>query len=126
MPAAADAWLLAPELRDDDVCRRRAEPSGWPSRVSVHHFMARSIREFLTPIVRTPRTAIYLRNGEPPEVGDVIVQRPRGMQGMSAAERRANARPRTRLGAVREYFYRSDRRDDAGVFASRRFFTQED
>lgn len=112
VPAAADAWLLA--LRSygtrtfaevaADAIQLAAE--GFP----VHHFMARSIREFLgTYQLHPTNAAVYLRAGQPPQVGEVIVQPDLAvtLRGMVEAERRAGARGReAAIDAVRDHFYR--------------------
>ena len=112
VPAAADAWLLALRnygtLRFSDVAADaiRLAEGGFP----VHHFMAHSIRTFLEGYRRHPTNReIYLRNGEAPQVGDVIVQRDLAttLRAMCEAEERGRARTREQgLDAVRDYFYR--------------------
>jgi len=112
VPAAADAWLLA--LRNYGTMRFgevaadaiRLADGGFP----VHHFMAHSIKTLVESYRRHPTNReIFLRNGDAPAVGDVIVQRDlaRTLRAMCEAEERARGRTREQaLDAVRDYFYR--------------------
>jgi len=111
VPSAADSWLLALRnygtKRFADVVENaiRVADGGFP----VHHFMARSIRGFLDGYRAHPvNREIYLRNGEPPEVGDVIVQRDLAatLRAMADAEQRARGTREHAIDAVRDYFYR--------------------
>jgi len=111
MPAAADAWLLALRnygtMRFADVAADaiRFAADGFP----VHHFMTHSIRGFIDNYRAYPvNREIFLRNGEPPEVGDVIVQRDLAatLRAMAEAEGRARGTREQGIDAVRDYFYR--------------------
>ena len=71
--------------------------------------MAHSIGGFLEQFRKHPvNREIYLRNGNPPAVGDVIVLRELGatLRAMAEAEQRARGTREQGIDAVRDYFYR--------------------
>ena len=134
VPAAADAWLSA--LRNygtmrfsevaTDAIRLAAE--GFP----VHHFMAHSLMTMVEGYRRYPTNrAIYLKNGEPPQVGDIVVQSDLATTLRALCEAEERARPRTReqgLDAVRDYFYRGPIAKAMVEFSRRNggFFSEDD
>ena len=134
VPAAADAWLVALRnygtMRFSDVATDaiRLAEEGFP----VHHFMARSIKTFLEGYRRHPTNrAIYLRGGEPPQVGDVLVQRDLAGTLRALCEAEGLARARTReqgIDAVRDYFYRGPIAGAMVEFSRRHggFFSEDD
>jgi len=137
VPAAAAAWLLA--LRNygtmrfgevaADAISLAAE--GFP----VYHFMARSIQTNVAGYRKYPvNREVYLRDGNAPEVGSVIVQRDLAatLRAMAEVEERAHVGGRERaLDAVRDYFYRGPiakamvkfSQDHGGLFAQEDFET---
>ncbi len=134
IPSAADAWLLT--LRDYGT-RRFGEVAADAIRLAedgfpVHHFMASSIREFLATYRAHPANReIYLRNGEPPRVGDVIIQQDLAatLRAMVEAERQAAGLSRERaIDAVRDYFYRGPIGKTMATFAQAHggLLTEED
>ncbi len=111
VPSAADAWLSALRQYGTKTFGEVAESAiriahdGFP----VHHFMARSIAGFLNNYRAHPMNReIYLRGGEAPKVGDVIVQHELGatLQAMADAERKARGTREQGIDAARDYFYR--------------------
>jgi gamma-glutamyltranspeptidase/glutathione hydrolase len=134
VPAAADAWLVALSnygtMRFSDVAADaiRLAEDGFP----VHHFMAHSIKTFLDGYRRHPTNrAIYLRNGEPPQVGDVIVQHDLAKTLRALCDVEDGSRGGTReqaIDAVRDYFYRGPIARTMVEFSRRNggFFTEDD
>jgi gamma-glutamyltranspeptidase/glutathione hydrolase len=110
VPAAAAAWLTA--LRDYgtmtfeqvSASARRYAAEGFP----VHTFMRHAIQSFIHVYRRYPENArLYLRDGEPPAVGEVIRQPELAatLEEMARVERSASGREQG-IDAVLDHFYR--------------------
>ena len=133
VPSAPAAWLSAlrrygtktfGEVASDAI---RIARDGFP----VHHFMARSIRGFLNNYRAHPMNReIYLRNGEPPEMGDVIVQRDLAetLRAMADAERKTRGTREDGIDAAQDYFYRGPIAKAMVAYSRTHggFFTEED
>ncbi|MBX6342594.1 MAG: gamma-glutamyltransferase, partial [Thermomicrobiaceae bacterium] len=124
-PGAADAWLTAlaryGTLSFEEVVAPAIElcEAGFPVYPSLH----RNIAKEADVLRRWPSTAaIFLPGGEPPAVGDVLVQRDlaRTFRRMVEAERAAAGRGRVAgIEAARDRFYRGDIAQEIAEFVTR-------
>ena len=113
VPAAADAWITA--LREFGTMSF-AEVASYPIKLAkegypVHNFQAYYLREYLLDDYRSwPTNAeIYLSDGDPPEVGDVLIQRALGqtLETIAQEEQRFAAESREKgLTAARDLIYK--------------------
>jgi gamma-glutamyltranspeptidase/glutathione hydrolase len=113
-PGAPDAWITALErfgtMRLADVTEDAITLAerGFP----MHHFMASNLREGAEQMRQWASSAsIFLPGGQPPEAGEVFVQKDLGrtMRRLVAAEASARAASREAgLEAARDLFYRGD------------------
>ncbi len=109
IPAAPDAWLTALKDHGSMTFTEVAQPAiryakhGYP----VYEFQRNNISADIDGYTAFPSTAsVFLRDGNPPDVGEVIVQEDlaRTFERLAAAEQQHGDREMG-LQAAREYFY---------------------
>lgn len=122
VPAAPDAWITALELHGTLTFRRVARPAirhakhGYP----VYEFQRENIKQDIGGYEAFPSTAeVFLRDGQPPDVGEVLVQEDlaRTFERMAGAEADHTDRV-AGLQAARDYFYTGPIADEIVEFCN--------